>query len=169
MHRTRLVTAIATVALLAVPAAATAGAPVDRVTGGGQILAMDQTTGPGSTIAFTAQGDAVDAKGQIQFNDRTNGTGRNQVRAHYVVDCVDVEDDVARVSGVNRDDPDDGITMFIMDNGEGMMADMDIVVINPMGDGDEEDGACGVVDPSDEERMSGGLARGNVKTYDVDA
>src|SRR3954465_9004849 len=46
-----------------------------KVTGGGQVVASGQTTGPGDTIAFNAQqidpaGSA--AKGQLQVIDRTN-------------------------------------------------------------------------------------------------
>lgn len=174
MRPTRVLTTAVLVGTLLVPTAASAGSPRDRATGGGQILLSD-ASGPGSTIAFTAQGSVDDAKGQIQFIDRTGGTGRNQVRAHYVVDCVAVEEardndeTAAYVSGVNRDDPSDVITMYIVDNGEGAMADMDIVAVGPMGDDESSDGPCGVIEPSDEERATYALARGNVQTHDADA
>jgi hypothetical protein len=174
MRTTRVLTAAVLVGALLVPSPAFAGSARDRATGGGQIL-VSAAGGPGSTIAFTAQGTQTDAKGQIQFIDRTAGTGRDQVRAHYVVNCVSVEsaqdndETAAYISGVNRDDPDDVITMYIVDNGEGAMADMDIVAVGPQGDDESSNGPCGVIEPSDDERMTFALARGNVKTYDADA
>lgn len=172
MIRSRFLTAVTAAALLALPTAASAGAPVDRTTGGGQILVSTEG-GPGSTIAFTAQGTVEDAKGQIQFIDRSAGTGRNQVRAHFVVNCVQVDGNTAYVSGVKRGTDGtaegDTIGLYVVDNGEGGMADSDIVAVNPVGSEDQEEGPCGVAEPTDEERMNFGLARGNAQTYDADA
>lgn len=175
MRPVRVLTAAVLAGALVIPAtAASAGSPRDRATGGGQILVSTEG-GPGSTIAFTAQGSPEEAKGQIQFVDRSAGTGRDQVKAHYVVDCVaveqaaDTEETAAYISGVNRDDPTDVITMYVVDNGEGMMADMDIVAVMPMGDDESSEGPCGVIEPSMEERATYALARGNAQTYDADA
>lgn len=169
------VLAVMLVSALALALPASAGAPRDRATGGGQILVSSEG-GPGSTIAFTAQGNVDDAKGQIQFIDRTAGTGQNQVRAHFVVTCVSVQaaednggETAAYIGGVNRDNPADTIALYVVDNGEGAMADMDIVAINPVGNDDSSEGPCGVTEPSDEERATYGLARGNAQTYDADA
>lgn len=164
----RLLAAAFLVAALALPTAASAGAPRDRVTGGGQILFAMQ--GAGNTIAFTAQGDEEVAKGQIQYITREAGNGQAQVRKHYVVECVAVEsaDDsqgVAYVRAHLRDDDTDKIGLYVIDNGEGAMASNDIVTVTTVSD--DSDAPCNVDVPDDGEETT--LGRGNAQTYDADA
>src|SRR4051812_31886581 len=71
----------------------------NKVTGGGQFL-VPAGGGAGSTIAFTAQGTADAAKGQIQLQDRS---GSPTVRRHGTVQCVDVMGNTAKIGGTWRD------------------------------------------------------------------
>src|SRR5256885_11608161 len=78
---------LAVSAMCAVPALA--GAPNGRVTGGGQ-NPLGGATGPGNTIAFEAhqQGSGSTATGNVQFIDRSAGTGQDQVKYHRTIECL---------------------------------------------------------------------------------
>ena len=157
--RAILVGLAAAAATAAIATSALAGSPNDRVTGGGQILLG--TTGAGNTIAFTAQGTPDAAKGQVQFIDRSAGTGQDQVRFHGIVDCLDVQGNMAQVYGHNRDDAGDTFELYVVDNGEGAgAAGADVVAFNG-----EPDGGCGSPDSNDEGDVE--LGRGNAQVYDA--
>jgi hypothetical protein len=175
MHRIRTLALGALVLAMLLPTAATAASPRDRATGGGQIL-VGTDGGAGSTIAFTAQetvagGSPTDVKGQIQFIERTGGTGRGQVRGHYEVDCLEVTGNTAYIAGVLKNG--DGTTseriyLEVVDNGEGANAmGADIVTVNrdadPDDDGDDDaENACDVP-----EGGTVSLARGNAQVHDA--
>ena len=74
----KIMLAIAGLAALAISSGTATAGNGDKVTGGGQILVG--SSGAGSTIAFNGQGTTTDAKGQIQFIDRSGGKGQNQVK-----------------------------------------------------------------------------------------
>jgi hypothetical protein len=150
--RAILVGLAALAAMVAFAATAVAGSGTDRVTGGGQVLFSDQ--GAGNTIAFTAQGTSDDARGQVQVNDRAN-----QVKFHGIVNCLNVMDNMAVVSGTNRDDGSP-FQLYVIDNGQGVAADDDIVTLRQNASGD-----CS--DPEDEPDDSDALARGNAQVYDA--
>jgi hypothetical protein len=156
--RALLVVLAMAVATVALAATAIAGSPNDRATGGGQIL-FSTDPGAGNTIAFTAQGTSEDAKGQVQFIDRSAGTGQSQVKKHGVVDCLFVEGNSARIYGHNRDDASDTFQLFVMDNGEPNQGN-DLVAFN-----DEPEGSCGNRDDDDDGNTA--LARGNSQVYDA--
>lgn len=142
-----------------VTGSATAGQQ-DRATGGGQILVGAK--GAGDTVAFTAQGTAEAAKGQVQYVDRTDGTGQGQVVKHGTVDCIDADGDVARISGLWRavegGEPE-RFYLYVLDNGEGAAAGNDIVAFTQ-----EADGEC--ADEPAEENMTA-LGRGNAQVRDA--
>lgn len=135
-----------------VTGSATAG-QYDAATGGGQIL-FSSDGGAGNTIAFTAQGTADGARGQVQYVNREGGKGRSQVVKHGTVTCIDAEGTVARIAGEWRDGGTFGL--YVQDNGEGAAADNDVVTIVP-GVSD-----CDFDDP-DSPTM---LARGNAQVRD---
>ena len=148
----------AVAATAALAATALAGSGTDRVTGGGQVLLG--TPGAGNTIAFTAQGTPDAATGQVQFIDRSAGTGQSQERFHGIVDCLNVSGNRAQIYGHARDGGAP-FTVYVMDNGEGSNASGDDVVVfssDPQGD-------C--QDPSDDQQGSTALARGNAQVYDA--
>lgn len=124
----------------------------DAATGGGQILVGDR--GAGDTIAFTAQGTADGAKGQVQYVDREGGTGQGQVVQHGTVTCIDVQGNVARIAGEWRDGGTFGL--YVEDNGEGDGTDM-IALTPDLTDCSE--------DREDEDPT--GLARGNAQVRDA--
>ena len=164
MIRIRLTTAITAAALLALPTAAAAGSPTDRATGGGQFFAStDMAQGPGSTIAFTAQGDESAAKGQIQFIDRALGTGQSQQRSHYSVDCLVVDGSTAIIGATERDSGE-SLTLYVTDNGQGSGAEDDVIA---MSDG-MGSGPCGSEADDEDEVPTFGLARGNAQVHDAD-
>jgi hypothetical protein len=156
----KLVLAAAGVAgmVLAAPGAQ-AGSPRDRATGGGQILVGER--GAGDTIAFTAQGTATEATGQVQFIDRTGGIGKGQVKFHGVVDCVLVTGNTAEIAGHERDTLA-AFTLRVVDNGEGLAADNDLIFFDDTAD----DEPC-VQDDNDDDDATVALARGNAQVYDA--
>ena len=163
----------ATVLSLAIPGFASAArqSPTEKATGGGQIFFNfetgedDPVAGAGDTIAFTAQQSGSDpARGQVQFIDRTGGTGKGQVKLHGTVTCLEVDGNMARIGVVatRTDDPDrTAFEMLVIDNGEG--------VSNTQGDqiaisfADEPE--CG--DDDDEDDAQTTLARGNVQVHET--
>jgi hypothetical protein len=160
MHHVRTALALAAATALVVAPTALAGSDRDRATGGGQILVG--TRGAGDTIAFTAQGTPEAATGQVQFVDRTGGTGKGNVRFHGVVDCILVVGNTAEIAGHERD-TGDPFTLRVVDNGEGRNAvESDTIFFDDTAD----DEPC-VQDDNDEDDPSVALARGNAQVYDA--
>ena len=100
----------------------------DAATGGGQIL-FSSDGGAGNTIAFTAQGTADAARGQVQYVNREAGKGQAQVVQHGTVTCIDVQGTIARIAGEWRDGGTFGL--YVQDNGEGKAAESDVVTVVP--------------------------------------
>ncbi len=144
---------------LALPFVASAGSSTDRATGGGQILVGSQ--GAGSTIAFTAQGTPAAAKGQVQVIDRAAGKGQNQVKFHGIVQCILVTGNTAEIAGGERD-TNDPFTLRVVDNGEGMNADNDMIFFDDV----EDDKRCESDDDDDDDAQVA-LARGNAQVYNA--
>jgi hypothetical protein len=140
-------------AALALSGATAFATQEDAATGGGQIL-VGTEGGAGDTIAFTAQGTADAAKGQVQYVDREGGTGQGQTVAHGTVDCIDAQGSVARIAGTWRDGGTFGL--YVEDNGNG--DGTDIVALTPPNDTNCAD------DPEEEKRTA--LARGNAQVRD---
>ena len=155
-----VVAALSVVAMLAMATGATAGSRTDRATGGGQIL-ISSTGGAGDTIAFTAQGTATAAKGQVQYVDRTGGTGQGQTTYHGDVACLVVDDNIALIAGTWRDGGN--FQLYVEDNGEGALEDDDIVVVVPVA----EEPGCDEDQTEEEDQTA--LARGNAQVYDASA
>ena len=141
----------------ALAASAFAGSPTDRATGGGQILLS--TPGAGNTIAFTAQGTQEEGKGQVQFIDRSEGTGQSQVKFHGVVDCLAVNGNTAQIYGHDRDNEDDTFQLSVVDNGEPNLG-QDTVAFS-----DDPVGSCS--NPDDDTDGDTALGRGNAQVYDA--
>lgn len=138
---------------------ATAAQPgVDSATGGGQTLVDSQ--GAGNTIAFTARGTADAATGQVQYVDRSGGTGQDQVVAHGTVTCVEATGNVAQISGTWTSGPNEGETfyLYVEDNGQGSAADDDMVAMTPI----SSQGCSDDANPDN----SVALARGNAQVDD---
>jgi hypothetical protein len=173
-------------AIAAVPAGlAVAGSSGLKVTGGGQVLFDDQASGPGDTIAFTAQQDGpfdadmvAPAKGQIQVVNRTAGTGQSQTKFHGTVTCIftftydnetpaDTTDDetYVRFGGrktVKGKPTTIPFTTDVQDNGEGAAAtESDVIFFRERGEGDDP---CDESDPATSLRNFR-LARGNVQQH----
>ena len=159
MRIRNLLIAVAVLAV-AVPGMASAGSRTDRATGGGQTLLS--TPGAGNTIAFTAQGTTDLAKGQVQFIDRSAGTGQSQVKFHGVVNCLLVEGNRAQISGENRD-THAPFELSVVDNGEGAAASNDLILF----DTTDVDGNCATDDSDDDDEPELALARGNAQVYDA--
>ncbi len=144
---------------LAIPGFANArGATADRATGGGQTLVDSQ--GAGNTIAFTARGTVDEATGQVQYIDRTEGTGQEQVKFHGIVQCLRVMGAQAELAGVERDSGQP-FNLLVRDNGEGAMADNDAISFSEVNDvscADEND---------DKDTPDVALARGNAQVHDA--
>lgn len=165
----------AAVLSLAIPGFASAGSAYDRATGGGQIFfSVDEDGNPstnepvaqaGDTIAFTAQEGRNGVKGQVQFIDRTGGTGRGQVKLHGTVTCLEVDGNTARIGGIatRNDDAGRGNTfqMLVIDNGEGLSnTEGDQIAFQFV-----ENPDCGEQDG--EEDFQTTLARGNAQVHDA--
>ena len=151
---------------LAIPGFASAGAPNDRATGGGQILIPSNGQGAGNTIAFTAQntgGSNNAAKGQVQIVERTNGTGKNNVRFHGVVQCLIVSGNTAELAGTykNGNGATTGFILYAVDNGEGANA----TGLDQIGLTRTSDPTCERDDSDDDGATD--LARGNAQVYDA--
>lgn len=148
------------------PAVAAAAPSVDKVTGGGQIIA-DGARGAGDTIAFTAQGtDAANggAKGQVQYNERSTG-----FKVHGVVDCVTIVGDdrgTAVLGGEYRDTPGERFRIYVADNGQGSAAADDMIMFEQVDeeqDAEDGRGICEAEDDSFEDLPT--LGRGNVQIH----
>ena len=153
--RTRTITITGLTLAIAIPvAAAQAGSPRDRATGGGQTAVGLQ--GAGNTIAFTAQntgsGDA--ATGQVQYIQRVDG----QDKLHGTVSCLRVSGNTAKISGVGRDGR--AFQLYVVDNGQGAAADNDTIMFQTA-----DQPTCDF-DPGNNVPE---LARGNAQVYDAPA
>ena len=134
---------------------ATAAPAAQKVTGGGQLPAMDDmTAGAEQTLAFTARttsgttdGDA--AAEQLQFNPRGAGEA---AAFHGRVTCLVVTGDEATLAGT-RDGGFFRLTVMDVDRG-GPQRDAEPLVFEPAA----EDDHCG--EPAAGDEMS--LGRGNV-------
>lgn len=126
----KVLIAVAVLAL-AVPGVASAAKPQSapaeggfKVTGGGQIIADDQTSGPGDTVGFNAHelegddpaspGDNDDlARGQFQYIQRGEDEGGNQPANdsfHGVVTClISGGEAVANETAEGDDEYDEGL------------------------------------------------------------
>jgi uncharacterized Zn-binding protein involved in type VI secretion len=156
----------AAVVALALPVTAAVAGNGDKATGGGQVL-LGSGDVKASTIAFTAQGTTEAAKGQVQFVDRSAGTGRNQVKYHGIVDCIEVTGTLAIIGGFKRggeaSDSADRFVLRVQDNGEpNRGADM----IQFDNESDAPD-TCGNDDENEPPEFA--LARGNAQVRDGDS
>ena len=142
-----------------------------KVTGGGQVVASGQTTGPGDTIAFNAQqidpaGSA--AKGQLQVIDRTNSE-----KFHGNVTCIreftpssgpNQGQRFVRFGGFQKLQGKQTTTPFtvdVQDNGEGQTGGNDMIFFRQRSSGDDP---CDTSDQSTALRSTT-LARGNVQEH----
>jgi hypothetical protein len=167
--------ALCAVAFAAVPTGvAVAQSDGLKVTGGGQVVASGQTSGPGDTIAFNAQQtgpfdmDTAPAKGQLQVVNRTAGTGQAQVKFHGTVTCIRTitvddgmggEETFVRFGGNGRNGTP--FTVDVQDNGEGATGGNDMIYFRERGATDDP---CDDSDPATQLRSST-LARGNVQQH----
>jgi hypothetical protein len=149
----RIALACAALVAFALPFVASAGSPTDRATGGGQVL-IGTRGGAGDTIAFTAQ-DRTTNPGQVQYVDRT-ATG--QTVLHGTVSCLAVSDNMAKIGG--EWGAGGTFQIIVIDNGEGIAADDDVVTIQ-----DGQDPTCDQEDDDDDDPIA--LARGNAQVYDA--
>jgi hypothetical protein len=143
---------------------AQAGAPFDRVTGGGQTDVDTTNGGAGDTLAFTARnekGGTTDAaQGNVTYIDREGGTGQGQVVYHGTVECLVVDGTSAFLAGAFEGEGDlaGPFQLAVQDNGEGG-DNTDAVTLTqvdtPTCDEDQHD-----------EDAEGALARGNAQVYD---
>ena len=146
-----------------------------KVTGGGQVIAGGQTTGPGDTIAFNAQqiGDAdtngvAPANGQLQVIDRGNAE-----KFHGNVTCIrefspssgpNQGQRFVRFGGFQKLNGQQTATPFtvdVKDNGEGASGGNDMIFFRQRQSGDDP---CDTSDQSTNLRSST-LARGNVQEH----
>ena len=152
----RTITIMGLTLAVAIPvAAAQAGSPRDRATGGGQFAVSLQ--GAGNTIAFTAQntsssGDA--ATGQVQYIQRVDG----QDKLHGTVSCLRVSGNTAKIAGTGRDGR--AFQLYVVDNGQGAAAGNDMISFQ------YADQATCDFDPGSNVPE---LARGNAQVYDAPA
>jgi hypothetical protein len=151
--------ALAALAALAFSATYASAGNGDKVTGGGQVLLGG--SGKGSTIAFTAQGTTTAAKGQVQFIDRSAGTGKSQVKYHGVVTCIEVTGNFGVIGGHRKGAPADEFTLRVVDNGEPNQGN-DMIQFSEVSD----DARCG--DGEADEQPEFSLARGNAQVRDGD-
>ena len=136
---------------------ATAAPAQYKVTGGGQIIVDTEempASGPGQTIAFTAQSaptaaDESAARGQFQYNSHTG------VKFHGTVLCLVVEGNRATLAGEQRDGTP--FQVDVVDNGQGAEAMDDLILLTEPDD----------VDCSQPEDPTMELGRGNVKVHKV--
>jgi hypothetical protein len=158
----KIMLAMAGLAALAISGSATAGNG-DKVTGGGQILVGSNA---GSTIAFNGQGTTTDAKGQVQFIDRSGGKGQDQVKHHGVVDCVEVDGPYGILGGFEKVKGKltaNRFTLRVVDGGEPNLG-VDMIAYTP----ENDDFRCGDPNASNDQPTTA-LGRGNAQVRDGDA
>lgn len=174
-HQEELVKLRMTLAIVGTAAFALAGTSAnagsgDKATGGGQTLVASSGTGPGSTIAFTAQqgtGGETSAKGQVQWIKRTNAAttakGKAEEKYHGVVDCLEVYGNFATIGGYKKGGAPtaDRFVLRVVDNGEGATGTGDTIQFSRQND----EVACG--DGGDAEpQPEWSLSRGNAQVRD---
>lgn len=160
---------MAGVAIFAISSGSATAGNGDKITGGGQVV-LD-TENPGvrtSTLAFTAQGTDDAAKGQVQLIDRQAGTGRNSVRFHGVVTCVETgpgpdEENFGIAAGHKRGDESVPFVLRVIDNGQPSEG-TDLIQFDR---GEDATNTCG--DDSDDAELSGQVAHGNAKVRNGDS
>ena len=156
---------VAGVALFAIPVSGAVAGNGDKATGGGQVLLGD--SGKASTIAFTAQGTTEAAKGQVQFINRAAGAGRNQVKYHGVVDCIEVTGNTAIIGGYQKkgdaNEEGDRFVLRVQDNGEPNQG-QDLIQFDNQSTAPD---TCG--DDDDDEMPEWSLAHGNAQVRDGDS
>ena len=148
---------IGVVAASATALSATAGSDMSRATGGGQVE-LGTRGGAGDTIAFTAQNREGEtgnfATGQVQYVDRT---AAGQTVLHGLVECLQVNDNVAKLAGEFRDGSP--FQVIVKDNGHGPNPpDTDMIAIQ------QEPVDCSQ-DNTDGNLIA--LARGNAEVYET--
>ena len=157
----RLMFALAGLAALAMTSGTATAGNGDKVTGGGQVIFSEGDV-KASTIAFTAQGTTETAKGQIQFIDRSEGGGRDAVKYHGVVDCLEVTGNYGVLGGYKKRTGGNRFVLRVVDNGEPNQG-ADMIQF----DNETEDNACG--DDEDDSPPEFSLARGNAQVRDGDS
>jgi len=153
----RLIAPLALLAAAVPVTTAIAGSGTDRATGGGQIL-VSSSGGAGDTIAFTAQGTSSAATGQVQYVDRSGGTGQGQAVLHGTVTCLNVQGNMAKIAGVWAQGGT--FQLLVADNGEGAASNSDLVTLQ-----NNEPNDCS--QDMDDSNQSTELARGNAQVYDA--
>ena len=141
----------------------------EKVTGGGQILADNQTTGAGSTIAFNAQQSADDIKGQVQYILRSGGTGKGQNARHGEITCVNVitpgDGGTARLGGIFEHDPAQSFVIDVTDGGEGAGDAADMISIREGEAADTDGDGDATCNDSGDFQDGVALGRGNVQIH----
>jgi hypothetical protein len=158
----KLMLATAAIGALALSANTATAGNGDKVTGGGQILVGSNA---GSTIAFNGQGTTTDAKGQVQFIDRSGGKGQAQVKHHGAVDCVEVDGTYGILGGyeTRRGKPTTNrFTLRVVDGGEPNMG-VDMIAYTP----ENDDFRCGDPEASNDQPTTA-LGRGNAQVRNGD-
>lgn len=141
---------VLTVAALAIPVGlATANPPFSMANGGGQFEVPDEG-GAGDTIAFTVR-DEANPKGQVQYVDRTGGTGQGQIVRHGQPTCFTVEGDTAEFTVRWNDGSESSV--FVQDGGP----NNDMIAVAP-----DTSPECGDDEPDELTNLS----RGNVTVWD---
>ena len=161
---TRTIAALGMAVVATVAGSASAGGNVDKATGGGQILLSSDGRGPGDTITFTAQAREGDDLGNVNVIDRTDNTGKGGVHYRADVACIVVEGNTAKISGVGqfKDGTTSPYTLIVIDNGEGALAEDDVIAFQYA-----DDVTCEREDGDDDAQTA--LARGNAQVTDGDA
>lgn len=153
----RLFVLVTIAALVTAVLAAGAGADSgDKALGGGQIYVGG--TGAGDTIAFSAVERDSGVTGQVQYVDRTDGTGRGQIIYHGTVLCLEVAYRTAVLAGVWNHNAGN-FEIYVVDYGEPNQGNDQIFVnentTNPDCEGGER-----------YEESATALARGNAQVFD---
>ena len=170
--RVRLVLGLSLVMALVFAVAAIAGPTQYKVTGGGQVLAVADSSGvhgPGSTITFQAfineQGEDQDSTGQVNIIDRSESANGKGVHYRGEVDCTFLASDPAgggyaelQGHGTTQDGDDSFFVVRIRDNGQGADSTDQVEF-----DRDASQPDCGDDHSGDDPELY--LARGNAKIH----
>lgn len=154
MNRKLLAAGLAAAAAVLLMPGAHADGSGDRAQGGGQVL-VGTRGGAGDTIAFTAFGTESAGSGEVQYVDRT---ATSQTILHGSVTCLAVSGNTAKLAGTW--DQGGTFTIVAEDNGEGALANDDMISINNAAEPN-----CSR-DNNDQDNNTA-LARGNVQVYDA--
>lgn len=153
--------------------------PDYMVNGGGQVIADASHSGPGDTIAFTAQRvgenedeDGADpARGQLQVvarGDDGEDRGRSQALFHGQVTCiVPGDDNTARFGGDGRDPRTGETSEFVVDVMDADEQGNDTIVFRHLDeDADRETPCDDSAEDADTQLRDTKLARGNLTIHD---